>query len=78
MTGPRPADHTGEDRERMREVLLSLPEATLQVFLANRVYGLSYRRIAKRYGMPLWQVRRQMLRAIRHIDRYRDGRPPGW
>ena len=76
MTGNRPDNHTEADRERMRAVLLSLPEPTLQVFLASRVHGLSYRRIAKRYRMPLWQVRRHMLRAIRHIDRYRDGKPP--
>jgi RNA polymerase sigma-70 factor (ECF subfamily) len=77
MTGSPPDDHTEEDRERMRAVLLSLPKPTLRVFLANRVHGLSYCRIAKRYRMPLWQVRRHMLRAIRHIDRYRDGMPPG-
>ena len=77
MTGSLPHDHTEEDRERMHAVLLLLPEPTLRVFLANRVHGLSYRRIAKRYRMPLWQVRRHMLRAIRRIDRYRDGRPPG-
>ena len=77
MTGSPPNDQIGEDRERMRAVLLSLPEPTLRVFLASRVHGLSYRRIAKRYRMPLWQVRRHMLRAIRHIDRHRDGRPPG-
>ena len=77
MTGTHGDNHTEEGRERMREVLLSLPKPTLRVFLANRVHGLSYRRIAKRYGMPLWQVRWHMLRAIRHIDRHRDGKPPG-
>ena len=77
MTGSPSDDHTEEHRERMRAVLLSLPGPTLQVFLASRVHGLSYHRIAKRYRIPLWQVRRHMLRAIRHIDRNRDGKPPG-
>lgn len=77
MTAPRDDDHTDEAGERMRAVLLSLPETTLRVFVANRVHGLNYRRIAERYGMSPWNVRRHMLRAIRHIDRHRDGKPPG-
>lgn len=53
-----------DEIERLHQKLLSLPPVTLDVFLANRVEGMSYAEIGKAYGLLLWQVRLHMLRAI--------------
>lgn len=64
-------DPDAEAIEHARRILLELPDATLDIFIANRVHGMRYRDIAKERRVPLWVVRRHMLRAIRHIDRRR-------
>lgn len=57
-----------------REILHHLPAETLEIFILNRVDGHSYRAIADRLGVPLWQVQKHMLRAIRHVKRKREER----
>ena len=52
-------------------VLRQLKPRTLEVFLLSRVDGYSYKEIAGRLGISLWSVKRDMLKAIAHIDRNR-------
>jgi len=59
-----------EDRmelERWKGILLKLPPRTLEIFLLNRLDGLSYLDIAQRQNIPFWVVKKQMLKAIRHL-----------
>lgn len=61
-----------QELERWKAILLHLPARTLDIFLLNRVEGLSYREIAETMRLPLWMVQKQMLKAIRHIAAHRD------
>jgi RNA polymerase sigma-70 factor (ECF subfamily) len=47
--------------------LMELPERTRDVFVLRRVEGLSYREIARRFGMSISGVEKHMLKATRHL-----------
>lgn len=53
-----------QQAERLSEALQALPSACRQVFLLNRLEGLSRRLIAVRLGMTERAVDRHMLRAL--------------
>jgi RNA polymerase sigma-70 factor (ECF subfamily) len=55
-------------------VLRQLKPKTLQIFLLSRVDGFTYKEIAGQLGMSVWGVKRQMLKAIAHIDQHRRDR----
>jgi len=76
------ADHTTEDakdesnnwsdeekRKRYRAAFATLSRLTQKVFWAHRIDDLSYIEIAKRYGITIREVEREMARAIYGIDR---------
>lgn len=60
--------------ERWRGILRQLAPDTLEIFVLNRVEGYSYREIAENLGLPLWQVQKHMLKAIRHVSANRSER----
>lgn len=55
-------------------VLRELKPKTLEIFLLSRVDGFTYKEIAVKVGMSVWGVKRQMLKAIAHIDKHRRNR----
>ena len=52
-------------------VLRQLKPKTLEIFLLSRVDGFTYKEISGKVGMSVWGVKRQMLKAIAHIDQHR-------
>lgn len=58
-----------EKRKRYRAAFATLPRFTQKVFWAHRIDDLSYPEIAKRYGIGIRQVEREIARAIYGIDR---------
>lgn len=58
---------------RMERALLAMPHRTRSIFLAHRIDGLSYARIAKATGLSQYRVERHMLAAIRCLSRYSRG-----
>ena len=63
---------------RMEAALDRMPKATRDIFLANRLRGMSYQEIAERTGLSVRQVERHMARAIAMIDRCIDGDERPW
>jgi RNA polymerase sigma factor (sigma-70 family) len=58
-----------EKRKRYRAAFATLPRFTRKVFWAHRIDDLSYTEIAKRYGIGIREVEREIARAIYGIDR---------
>lgn len=53
-----------EDLQRVRGAMSDLPDRTRDMFLMNRVHGLSFREIAQRYGISERAVAKHMARAL--------------
>ncbi|MGE6694390.1 sigma factor-like helix-turn-helix DNA-binding protein [Sphingobium limneticum] len=62
MTDPDPSELA-----KTAAALRKLSPEALQVFLCNRVEGMTYVEIARQEGMTLEQVQQHMLEAIRTI-----------
>jgi len=62
---------TGPDRliRRLEQALATMDPTARTVFLAHRLDGLPYDRIATRLGLSITQVERHLAAAILHIDR---------
>lgn len=60
-------------RERYREVLSDLPDATRKIFLLHRVDGLDYKAIATTCGIAVADVERHIAAAILTLTRALDG-----
>ena len=58
-----------EKRKRYRTAFATLPRFTQKVFWAHRTDDLSYPEIAKRYGIGIREVEREIARSIYGIDR---------
>jgi DNA-directed RNA polymerase specialized sigma24 family protein len=58
-----------EKRKRYRAAFATLPRFTQKVFWGHRIDDLSYADIAKRYGIGIRDVEREIARAIYGIDR---------
>lgn len=65
-----------ELRKRYRAAFAALPRFTQKIFWAHRIDDLSYPEIAKRYGIGIREVERQIARAIYRIDRALNEQPP--
>lgn len=64
-----------ESRDILRRIeaaVARLKPKTRMIFLAHRLEGLSYAEIAKRTGLSVKGVEKQMSKAIAHIDRLMD------
>jgi RNA polymerase sigma factor (sigma-70 family) len=60
-----------QELDHYRTVLEKLKPITLQIFLMHRVDGYTHQEIAERLGKNIWSVKRQMVKAIAHLDRHR-------
>ncbi len=58
---------------RMEEAMRKLPRLQLDIFLAHRLDDLSYDEIARRSGLTVRQVERQLARAIYKLDKQSRG-----
>lgn len=54
---------------RLAAVLDELAPRTREMFLLNRLDGLSYTQLAARYGVTVSAVEKQMMKAIAHLNR---------
>ena len=71
---PAPGDFAADrillGRERLQRVtaaLLELPERPRSVFILRRVEGMKYQDIARRLGLSLSSVEKDMRRAVLHL-----------
>jgi RNA polymerase sigma factor (sigma-70 family) len=65
--GPARAFETRQALERLAVVLDELPERTREVFLLNRMDGLSYTQLAARFGVNVSSIEKRMTRALVHL-----------
>ncbi|PJG47163.1 hypothetical protein CAF53_02090 [Sphingobium sp. LB126] len=61
-----------QQAEVWRKILEELPPLTLDVFLLNRIEGLTYDAIANRLGISKPRVQKHIVKALRHIDANMD------
>lgn len=65
-----------EDKESLRRldrILDELPPRTREIFLLNRLDGLSYTQLAVRYGLSIAAIEKQMSKALAHLRRRFNG-----
>jgi RNA polymerase sigma factor (sigma-70 family) len=55
--------------EQLAAVLDELPDRTREIFLLNRLEGLSYTQIAARFAVSVKAVEKQMSKALAHLRR---------
>ena len=53
-----------EELDRVRQAISALPQVTRDMFLLNRVQGMSFREIARQQGVSERAVARHMARAV--------------
>jgi RNA polymerase sigma factor (sigma-70 family) len=63
---------TRDTLRRLEKVIGKLKPRTREIFLAQRIEGLSYAEIAERNGLSVKGVEKQMSKAIAKIDRMLD------
>jgi len=63
---------------RLEEAVAAMPRKQRQIFLAHRLDAMSYAAIARRTGLSVRQVERQMARAIYKLCKQMDGHPLSW
>lgn len=71
MIDPHQDLENRQELEYWDQVLSMLKPRTKEIFLLSRVDGYSYKEIAADYGMTVWGVKKHMMKAIAHVDRYR-------
>ena len=64
-----------EELSRWTDILGQLTSLTLEIFLLSRIDGFTYKEIADQLGTSVWSVKRQMAKAIGHIEQNRSGMP---
>lgn len=60
--------------DRLRAVIEELPTRTRQVFVLNRIEGLTYSEVARRLGISVSSVQKDLTSALQHVLR-RTGPP---
>lgn len=63
---PEPAKAISADTARLTAVVQDIPQKSRQVFLLNRVKGMSYPQIARHCGISVTVVEKHMATALRH------------
>jgi RNA polymerase sigma-70 factor (ECF subfamily) len=63
---------------RLEETVEALPRKQREIFLAHRLDGISYAEIARRTGLSVREVERQMASAIYKLCKQMDGQPLSW
>lgn len=73
-----PQEHASDLVRRIEAALLKLPPRERDIFLAHRVWGLSYRDIAHRSGLSERRVERLIARALYKVDKQLEGLELSW
>jgi RNA polymerase sigma-70 factor (ECF subfamily) len=60
---------------RLEDAVASMPRKQREIFLAHRLDDMSYAEIARRTGLSVKEVERQMARAIAKLCKQMDGHP---
>jgi RNA polymerase sigma factor (sigma-70 family) len=55
--------------KRLTQYLAELPDKNREIFLLNRLEGLTYTQLAARYAMSVKAVEKQMSKALAHLRR---------
>ena len=63
---------------RLEDALANMPRKQREIFLAHRLDDMSYAEIARRTGLSVRQVERQMARALYKLCKQMDGHPLNW
>lgn len=73
-----PPDADPAPVERLEEIVRRMPRLTREIFLANRLDGMTYPEIARGTGLSVRKVERHMARAIVMLDRGLHDEPRPW
>jgi RNA polymerase sigma factor (sigma-70 family) len=68
MSAPPLDPNDPEQLARLEQAIARLPAREREIFLAVRVEGLGYAKVAERAGMSPEEVTCQMSRALRRLD----------
>jgi RNA polymerase sigma-70 factor (ECF subfamily) len=63
---------------RLTEAVAAMPAKQREIFLAHRVDAMSYAEIARRRGITVREVERQMARAMYKLCKQMEGEPLSW
>lgn len=63
---------------RIEAALMNMPKRQREIFVAHRVHGMSYGKIADRTGLTVRRVERQMARALYKLAKQMDGEELSW
>jgi len=74
MTDAPDADYL----ERLTEAISRLPRRQRDIFVAHRVHAVPSEEIARRVGLSVAEVERQLAAALRGIGRHMSGRRRRW
>ncbi len=66
---PEEQAHIAQQRERLREAILSLPSKCQRVYLLKRGHGLSHVEVARRCGISVKMVDKHLANAFLHLQR---------
>jgi RNA polymerase sigma factor (sigma-70 family) len=67
-----------EKLRRVEEAAKNMPKLQREIFMAHRLDDMSYEEIARRTGLTVRQVERQMARALSKITAALRGRKLRW
>lgn len=66
---PEEQAHHEQQRQRLRQAILSLPPKCQRVYLLKRSHGLSHAEVAKRCGISVKMVDKHLANAFLHLQR---------
>ncbi len=73
---PEEAAAARQGLERLRLAIAELPQRTREIFVLNRIHGLSHQEVARRLGISESSVQKHLAKALLHAQRRlvaRDG-----
>ncbi len=78
-SAPTPEEHAQHEqqRQRLREAILSLPPKCQRVYLLKRSHGLSHAEVAKRCGISVKMVDKHLATAFLQLQRMLGGNEGG-
>jgi RNA polymerase sigma-70 factor (ECF subfamily) len=71
-------DLDAELHRKYRSAVDALPRKQREIFLAHRLQDMPYDEIARRTGLSIRQVERQMARAMYKLVKQMEGEPLSW